>query len=160
MKNIDDDDRVKRKWWSNPMAPYDLPELRDSDRQRAKSFNHWLLVWGVMLFGVFLGMKPLPGGLEATPAWRFLLVFSPIVATIFLIRAFLRFFHETKDELIRKIHYDSLAIGFAVAFFLGICFGLSAVIVGPSAIAGPFTWGAMFLAYIISYSRMYSNHDV
>ena len=110
-----------------------------------------------MFFNIVLGMEPLPGGIDATPVWRLLLVFSPIIASIFLVRAFVRLIRELKDELIKKMHFEALAVGFLIAFFLGMCFDLSAVIIGGSLKAGPLMFagliGGYFVALILSYRK-------
>lgn len=142
------------------MDPENLVELTDSDRRKAKSYNHWLLIWAVMFFGVAVGMEPLPGGIETTPVWRLLLAFSPVIPGILMVRAFIRFFSNTTDELIRKIHFEALAIGFLFAFSLGMCFELSAVIVGGSVRAGPIIFSGLLIGYVISLTLQYRKHSV
>lgn len=160
MTNIDEDNKFKQKWWLHPMDPENLIELSDSDRRNAKSFNLWLLGWGIMFFGTILCMEPLPGGVEATPIWRMLIALSPLVPSIFLIRAFIRLFSEMKDELIKKVHYEALASGFLFAFFLGTCFGLSAIIIGASVKAGPFMFVGLLAGYFISLILKYRKYNV
>ena len=160
MASIDGGNKLKRKWWLHPMDPENLVELSDRDRRNAKSYNHWILVWGVMFFGAVVGLEPLPGGIDATPMWRILLAFSPIVPGIFLIRSFIRLFRETKDELIRKIHYEALAMGFLFAFILGMCFALSAVIVSESVKAGPTMFSGLLVGYFLGLTLKYRKHNV
>jgi hypothetical protein len=113
-----------------------------------------------MFFGTVLCLEPLPGGIGSTPVWRLLLAFSPIVPGIFLIRAFIRLFGGMEDELIKRIHYEALAVGFLFAFFLGMCFGLSAVIVGGTVSAGPIMFMGLLLGYFISLALKYRKHNV
>ncbi|HSR87901.1 MAG TPA: hypothetical protein VLL07_03015, partial [Pontiella sp.] len=106
------------------------------------------------------GLAPLPGGMEETPVWRLLLALSPLVPAVFLIRAFIRLFREMKDELIRRTYYEALAGGFLSAFFLGMCFELSAVIVGASVMAGPIMFAGLLAGYFISLVAAHRKYNV
>lgn len=160
MKEIDDNNNFKKKWWLHPLDPENIAELKPRDRQNAKSFNHWILVWAIMFFGIINVMEPLSGGIEATPAWRILLAFSPLISGIFLIRAFFRFLSETKDELIREIHYQALAVGFLLAFIIGMSFALTAVIIGASVNAGPLMFSGLLVGYFLSLGLQYRKYNV
>jgi hypothetical protein len=160
MTNTEVGSKFKRKWWANPWDPEHMAELCAKDRRNAKSFNHWIVIWMVMYLGATLGMEPLPEGIAATPIWRLLLAFSPIVSGALLVRAFIRLFSEMKDELLKKVHYEALAGGFLCAFFIGMCFGLSAVIIGASVIAGPVTFFGMLSGYFISLSLLTRKYNV
>lgn len=160
MTSIDNSNKFKSKWWLHPMDPENLVELSDSDKKNAKNYNRWLLIWGVMFFCVVNIMEPLPGGIEVTPVWRWLLAFSPLVSGIFFVRAFVRFFTEVKDDLIRNIHYKALAIGFVSAFFIGMCFALSAVIFGSMVFSGPLMFTGLIAGYFISLTLSYRKHNV
>ncbi len=159
MANTNGNGKFKKKWWLHPMDPENLVELNDRDRRNAKRYNHWLLIWGVTFFGTLIALKPLAGGVDATPIWRLLLAFSSIVPGVFLVRSFIRFFGETKDQLLKKVHYESLAVGFLFAFFLGICFALSAVIVGGSVKAGPVMFSGLLAGYFINLALMYRKYN-
>jgi hypothetical protein len=150
-----------KTWWKYEIAPESLEELSDSDRRNAKSLNHWILVWGIVFFGIVLGTEPLLGNIEVALVWRLLPACSAILMTIFLIRAYIIFYRETKDELLRKIHYMSLAVGFGAAFFLGACFGVLATIFGNLEIARPLTFAGMLIAYFTSHALfIHRNHYV
>ena len=159
MSNRNNDGQFKRKWWLHPMDPENIAGLSDRDRRNAKRYNQWLFIWGVMFFGAIHALDPLPGGISATPVWRVLLAFSPIIPGIFLIRAFIRLFGETKEELIRKIHIESLAVGFLCAFVIGMCFALSAIIVGESVVAGPVMFVGLLAGYFVSLTLKYRKYN-
>ena len=156
MNNLDDD-KFNHRWWLNPM---DSKQLTNRDRQNVKSFNHWILIWGVAFFGVIWFIKPIRGNLDATPIWYFLIAFSPIVATLFLIRAFVRFYRQTNDEYIQKLNVESLAIGFAVAFFMGICFEVLEAVFVPTEIPVGLVNVGLVLGYFISYVVLCRKNNV
>lgn len=140
------------------MDPENLMELSDEDRRNAKRFNHWMLIWGIMFFGVIHGMEPVQGGMQATPVWKWGLIFSPLIAGIFLVRAFKRLFGDTQDELIRHIHFGGLAVGFLFAFFIGMFFSLSALMVGASLKAAPLMFAGLLAGYFLTIVVQYRKY--
>jgi hypothetical protein len=91
------------------------------------------------------------GDADAARSWRLLPAILAAATTVFLIRAYVRFYIATKDELTRKVHYESLAVGFGAAFFLGVGFAVLKPITGSLEIAAPMTWVVMLLSYFVSY---------
>ncbi|MDN4503961.1 hypothetical protein QX776_16230 [Alteromonadaceae bacterium BrNp21-10] len=159
MANLEEDNKFKQKWWLHSMDPENLAELSDSDRRNAKSFNGWLFIWGIVFFGVVIFMEPLSGGIETTPVWRFLLASSPLALGIFLVHAFIRMIRGFHDELLIKIYYEALATGFLFAFFIGMCFSLSAPIIGASLKAGPFMLCGLIAGYYAGLTLKYRKYN-
>lgn len=148
MNNVDDDEKFNRKWWLNPM---DSKQLSDGDRRNAKLINLWIVIAALLYAGVVKIVKLFEGGVDEWPIWFWLFMFSPIVATIFLIHALYRFCRDTKDELLKRVTYESLSIGFAVAFFIHICSFVAKVVVGPFELHGILTFWGLVLGYFIGF---------
>ena len=59
----------------------------------------------------------------------------------------------------RKIHYESLSIGFGIAFFLGVGFPVLKPLTGSMEIAAHMNWVGMLLAFFVSfYLRLNRAH--
>lgn len=159
MASVTSSDRSVKKWWLHPMDPENVAELSDSDRRNAKAYNHWLLVWIVLFAVVAIGTKPIPGGLAAASPWRVLLAFTPLVAGVLLVRAFVRLFGGTTDPLIRQIHFSALAVGFLFAFLAGVYFAALSSLVGPWDRSGPVMFACLLSGYLGSLVLSYRRHD-
>lgn len=147
------------KWWRYGIAPASLEELSAEERKRAKSLNHWFLLWILVVFGGVVGPRPLLANVEVAYAWRVLLALMGVASTLFLIRAYRVFYRNTKDEWIRKVYQDSLAAGFAAAFFLGVCSVVLEPIFDLSGKTGPLIWAGMLLAYLVSHVLLIQKHS-
>ena len=148
MKDLKSDDNFNRKWWLNPM---ESEQLSEGDKRNTKRFKLWILVWGVLFFSVGKFGGTFAGGVDEMPIWFWPVLVSPVIAAIFLILALARFCRETTDELLRRITYESLSIGFAVGFFVFVCIGVAKTVVGPFALEGYLTFLGLVLGYFISY---------
>lgn len=144
-------DNGSDRWWRYGIAPECLKELSESDRRNAKSLNHWFLLWVLAFCTAAPAHVILFGDSDTAGSWRLLPAIIAAATTVFLVRAYVRFYIATKDELLRKVHYESLAIGFGAAFFLGVGFAVLKPITGSLDIAAPMTLVGMLLSYFVSY---------
>lgn len=158
MTNQESIKKTKPKWWLHPMDPENLVELSERDKRHAKNFNHWLLVWGILFFGVVNTMQPISNEVGSIPYWRWLLILAPMTAGVFLVRSFKKLFWEMNDELMRQIHLNALAIGFLSAFFLGMGLILWATVIGTSIHSGPIIFTGLLAGYFFSLLPMYRKY--
>lgn len=117
-------------------------DMTQRDRANARRANYWLFGWMVTFVGIIFAIKNevLPEG------WlTWLAIAASTVLGFVAIMAFVRFLREA-DELLRKIQFEALALGFGAAMIAN--FTLSLV---ERVTERPFEIGDVFLVMMIFY---------
>lgn len=133
-------------------AQWDGEGLPARDRENARRASIWMGLWGVTFVVAIVVLGPVPGGAWATPWWKWLLAFLPVIPGVLALRAYVRYLREG-DELVRKIHVEAAAVGFGVASVVAIGFNLVGQLFGQWEDAGAMTFLAMWIAYSITLNR-------
>lgn len=117
-------------------------QMTQRDRRNARRANYWLFGWMLSFVGIIFAIRSevLPEG------WlTWLAIAASTVLGFVAIMAFVRFLREA-DELLRKIQFEALALGFGAAMIAN--FTLSLV---ERVREQPFEIGDLFMVMVIFY---------
>lgn len=101
----------KRPWYSFGC----VGEMTPTDIRNLSRFNAWALIWALVFVGTVFALKS-SWALDL-PSVRIAIACAPIIVAIRALLAY-RTFLGVADELLRKIHLESIGLGFAVGFIL------------------------------------------
>lgn len=90
-------------------------EMTPTDVRNLARFNAWGLIWAFTYVVTLFALKG--EWARELPSLRLAVAFAPTIAAIRAILAY-RTFLTAADELLRKIHLEGIALGFAVGFVL------------------------------------------
>jgi len=89
--------------------------MTSTDIRNLGRFNLWALLWAFLYVAVILVLKT--EWAADLPSVRTAVALAPILAALRALLAY-RTFLNAADELLRKIHLEGIALGFAVGFVL------------------------------------------
>lgn len=117
-------------------------QMTQRDRRNARRANYWLFGWMLSFVGIIFAIRS-----EVLPEWwlTWLAIAASTVLGFVAIMAFVRFLREA-DELLRKIQFEALALGFGAAMIAN--FTLSLV---ERVREQPFEIGDLFMVMVIFY---------
>ena len=160
MDNLNESQKFRQKSWLHPMDPENLPELSKKDRKNAKSLNHLMLIWMILFFTSTTSLiEPLNVALEKFQFIHIGLSALTLITGLFVVKAFMRFVKEVKDELIKKIYLSALATGFVLAFIVGLFFSVSTSFMEQSQLAGPLSFASLIIGYFIGLALSFNKYN-
>ncbi len=111
IERTDRTQEAQKPWWSFGC----VGEMTPTDIRNLGRFNAWALIWAFTYVAVIFTLKA--GWRADLPTVRAALALAPVIAALRALLAY-RTFLSAADELLRKIHLEAIALGFAVGFVL------------------------------------------
>ncbi|MCB9377412.1 MAG: hypothetical protein H6511_01435 [Holophagales bacterium] len=100
-----------RPWWSFGCAG----DMTATDIRNLGRFNLWALIWALVFVVAAFALRS--DWASHLPSVRLAVACAPLIAAFRALGAY-RTFLRSADELLRKIHLEAIALGFAVGFVL------------------------------------------
>lgn len=100
-----------RPWWSFGCAG----DMTATDIRNLGRFNLWALIWALTFVVAAFALRS--GWASHLPTIRIAVACGPLIAALRALGAY-RTFLRAADELLRKVHLEAIALGFAVGFVL------------------------------------------
>jgi hypothetical protein len=124
-----------------------------------RNFKPLAICFGLWTASFIAASLFLPRGFfapAALPPWEWPLAILPLVFGTLVAYYFQRFLRGT-DELMRRIHLEALAVGFAAAFVFGMGAGLLNRL-GVPQVSG-LTWAVMVIGYLVKLALSSTQYD-
>ena len=147
---MNQDDNKSRHWWRDGFYDWGLTRQDQRNYTRAVMLTISLLFLH-MLAG--LNLTAAPESYKTIPLWLWIFALSPLLLLPFVIYAWRRFLRET-EELIRRIHLESAAIGFGWGMAIYFVYSVFGDIFFQLKTENPFeiTVGIMAFVYVFCLS--------